>query len=153
MFTKRRDSICVLVKVIFDKKVVSVFLLLLVIVFVDNFLLRPYFSELDIVEHFLFGFMLSETSSRISKVRALRKLVARPTLRLDLLVRLSGFLIIGGLLWESMEYSLFPNFGFTTHPFFTFPITPDNVDGAVDISVGIFGCLSAWYLAKKTGAR
>ena len=153
MVTERSNSISVLCKVMFDKKVVSVFLLLLVIVFVDNFILQPHFSELDIVEHFLFGFVLSETSGKISKIRALGKPVTKPTFRHDLLIRLSGFLIIGGLLWESMEYFLFPKFGVATHPFFAFPITLHNVDGVVDIAVGILGCLSAWYLTKKTGVR
>ena len=142
-------TIDVLCRAVLDKRIVSAFLLLLVVVFVDNALLNPYFSELDILEHFLFGFILSEISNRMTTAMILHKLLPKATMRHDLLARLLGFLIVGGLLWESMEYFLFPAFGVRANPFFTFPITLYNVDGAIDVAVGILGCLIAWYTAKK----
>jgi hypothetical protein len=48
------------------KRVVLPFLLLLAVLFIDHFFVRSVFSELDILEHFIFGFIISEAASRIA---------------------------------------------------------------------------------------
>jgi len=134
-------------------RVVFPFLLLLIIVFIDHFLLRPIFSELDILEHFLFGFIISEAAGRVATSVGIGKWLIKSISKenvpqLDLFIRLLGFLIIGGLLWESLEYFLFPAFGVPCNPFFAFPITLHNIDGTIDVTAGILGCISAWYTAR-----
>ena len=130
-------------------------LLLLLVVFVDHIFLQPIFTELDILEHFLFGFIISEVTHRITASTGIEKWLTKGSSkenvpRLDLFVRLLGFLIVGGLLWESLEYFLFPMFGVRSTPFFTFPITLRNIDGTIDVIVGILGCILAWYTEKGT---
>ena len=110
--------------------------------------------ELDILEHFLFGFVLSECVSKTADSMGLNKLASRKmgwkgSRRADLLLRLLGFFLIGGVLWEFSERFVFPLFGFTADPFFSFPITLSNVDGAVDVVVGALGSVVAWYLKKR----
>lgn len=147
-----------MLKASFSGRVVFPFLLLLIIVFIDHFFLRPIFSELDILEHFLFGFIISEAAGRVATSigtgKWLIKSISKENLpQSDLFVRLLGFLIIGGLLWESLERFLFPAFGVPCNPFFAFPITLHNIDGTIDVTVGILGCMWAWFTAKRTGSR
>jgi hypothetical protein len=137
-----------------DTKLISVGLLLLALVLLDSLFLHPIISELDIPEHFLFGFVLSEFVSKTANSIALDVLLRRKFRRKDpwranLLIRLVGFLLIGGLLWESSERFVFPLFGYKPDPFFSFPITLTNVDGIIDVAVGAIGCFVAWYLAKS----
>ena len=132
------------------KRVILPGFLLLAIFFLDFLFLHPLFSEIDILEHFLFGFVLSELASKSASAVGLDEHLARRFNRgnvhhADLLVRVLGFLLVGGLLWELSERFLFPVFGAEYNPFFTFPITLHNVDGAMDVTVGILGCLMAWY--------
>ncbi len=138
--------------ILLDRRLVSVGFLLLALVFLDFLFLHPIIPELDILEHFLFGFVLSEFVSKIAILVALDELLSRKfgqkKRRVDLLIRLLGFLLIGGLLWESSERFVFPLFGYTPDPFFSFPITLTNIDGMIDVTVGALGCFAAWYLAK-----
>ena len=140
--------------VLLDKRLVSVGCLLLAVVFVDSQLpcgLHPIVKELDILEHFLFGFVLSDFVSKTANSMALIEVLNRKLRRrrVDLLIRLSGFLVIGGILWELSERFVFPLlFGSKPAPFFSFPITPTNIDGTIDVMVGSIGCFIAWYLAK-----
>jgi hypothetical protein len=134
------------------KRVVLPFLLLLAVLFIDHFFMRSVFSELDILEHFIFGFIISEAASRIAIsvgiVEWIRERWSKKNPRtLDLSVRLVGFLVLGGLLWESLECFLFPAFGWQCNPFFASPITLHNVDGTIDVAVGILGCILAWCTA------
>ena len=127
--------------------------LLLAVVFLDFRFLYPIVPELDILEHFLFGFVLSQFSSRVANSMALDELLARrlgqkDPRRVDLLIRLIGFFLIGGLLWEASESFVFPLFGYTPNPFLSFPVTLENIDGMIDVAVGTVACLVAWYLAK-----
>lgn len=145
-----------MLEALFSFRVVFPFSLLLIIVFVDHFFLRPIFSELDILEHFLFGFIISEAAGRVATSVGIEKwLIKRMSKenvrQLGLSIRLLGFLIIGGLLWESLECFLFPAFGVPCNPFFAFPITLHNIDGTIDVTVGILGCILAWYTAERTG--
>jgi len=140
--------------ILLDRRLVSLGFLLLALVFLDFLVLRSIVSELDILEHFLFGFVLSECVSKTADSMGLNKMVSRKvgwkdSRRADLLVRLFGFFLIGGVLWELSERFVFPLFGFTTDPFFSFPITLSNVDGAVDVAVGALGSVVAWYLKKR----
>ena len=128
--------------------------MLLVVVFLDFLFLHPIVPELDTLEHFLFGFVLSQFSSRAAKSMELdeplvRKLRLEDSRRADLLIRLLGFFLMGGLLWEAIELYVFPLFGSRPEPFFSFPITLANIDGTIDVAVGTLGCLLAWYLSKS----
>lgn len=136
-----------------DRRVLLPGFLLLAIVFLDSLFLHPFFSEIDILEHFLFGFVLSESASKSASAVGLDKHLARRLDKgnvhhADLLIRLLGFLLIGGLLWESSERFLFPMFGVKYNPFFTLPITLHNIDGAIDVTVGTLGCITAWLTEK-----
>ena len=140
--------------ILLDKGLVSVGVLLLVVVFLDSLFLHSIVPELDTFEHFLFGFVLSEMASKTAKSMALdeflgKKFGQKNPQRVDLLIRLLGFLLVGGLLWELSERFVFPPlFGSTPYPFFTFPITLTNIDGTIDVTIGVVGCFLAWYLAK-----
>lgn len=145
-------KIWVMIKeVLLDRRVVLSGFLLLLVVFVDFFFLQTTFSEIDILEHFLFGFVLSQLTSNFVRVTGLdRRLIKWSNERIsvsqaDLFVRLLGFLFIGGVLWEGSERFLFPAFGVPYNPFFTFPVTLYNIDGALDVSVGILGSIVSWY--------
>lgn len=145
-----------ILRALFDSRVVFPFLLLLITLFINHFLVRPIFSELDILEHFLFGFVLSEAASQVAAAAGVEEWLAQGAGRihvrqLNLLIRFFGFLLIGGLLWESLEYLLLPAFGVPYNPFFALPITLHNIDGMIDVTVGSLGCLLAWYTAKKRG--
>lgn len=140
--------------ILLDRRLVSAGFLLLAVVFLDFLFLRHIVPELDTLEHFLFGFVLSEFASKTANSMALdelltRKLGQKDPRPVDLLIRLLGFLLVGGLLWESMERFVFPLFGSTPDPFFSFPITLANIDGTIDVTVGVLGCFVAWYLAKS----
>lgn len=143
--------------ILLDKRLISVGFLLLAIVSIDFLLprgLHPILSELDILEHFLFGFVLSELVSKTANSMALDELVSRKfgqkdSRRVDLLIRLLGFLLIGGVLWELSERLVFPLFGSPPNPFFSLPITLTNIDGTIDVTVGALGCFVAWYLRPR----
>lgn len=142
--------------VLLDKRLISVGFLLLAVVFLDFLLpcgLHPIVSELDILEHFLFGFVLSEFVSKTANSIGLVELLGKrfgqkDSRRADLLIRLLGFFLIGGVLWELSERFVFPLLSRSPDPFFTFPITLTNIDGTIDVTVGAVGCFVAWYLAK-----
>lgn len=90
------------------------------------------FSEVDTLQHFLFGFVLSDIANRFSNIVGIQKPLERKlqydSSRANLLVRLPGFLIIEGVFWESTELLVFPHFGTKPDSFFSFPITLENVD-------------------------
>jgi hypothetical protein len=139
-----------------ERRVLLPGLLLLVVVITDWFFLQPLFSELDILEHFLFGFVLSEASSVAAKAASLsgvlgRKLGNWSGLHIDLLVRLSGFFLTGVLIWEGAEYFVFPVFGAERSSFFGVPLTLNTVDGSVDVAAGVLGSLISWFTVHKRG--
>lgn len=139
--------------VLLDRRAVLVGFLLLAVVFLDFLVLHPIFSELDILEHFLFGFVLSECASKSAcsiglDERLTRRFNKWSVRQADLLIRLVGFLLIGGLVWESFERFVSPIFGTPYDPFFTLPLTLRNVDGAMDVTVGTLGCIVAWYVQR-----
>ena len=140
--------------ILLDKRLVSVGCLLLVLVFVDSRLpcgVHPIVSELDILEHFLFGFVLSDFASKVVNSMIVTDEVREKLQRrqVDLLIRFSGFFVIGVILWELSELFIFPLLlGSVPNPFFSFPITLTNIDGAIDVTIGAIGCIIAWHLAK-----
>jgi len=142
--------------ILLDKRLVSVGCLLLALVFLDSQLpcgLHPVISELDTLEHFLFGFVLSDLVSKTASSTVLSGLLKKKfgwenSRRADLLIRLLGFLVIGGLAWELSELFIFPLLGRKPDAFLSFPITLKNIDGTIDVTVGTLGCLVAWHLAK-----
>lgn len=156
----RNKKIWKTVKSIFwDKRLISVGCLLLALVLIDYRLpcgLHPIISELDTLEHFLFGFLLSDFASLTVNSTRLHEMLndkfgQRNSRKTDLLIRLGGFLVIGGLLWELSELFAFPLFGRNPDPFFSFPITLKNIDGTIDVTVGTIGCLIAWHLSRARG--
>ena len=99
-----------------DTRLVSVGFLLLAVVILDFLFLHLIIPELDTLEHFLFGFVLSEFANNTASSLALeelltRKLGQKDSQRVNLLIRLLGFLFIGGLLWEASERFFFPLLG------------------------------------------
>jgi hypothetical protein len=143
--------------ILLDKRLISVGCLLLILVLMDQQLpcgIHPVISELDTLEHFVFGFLLSDFASKTVNFTRVHEMLndkfgQRKSRKRDLLIRLGGFLVIGGLLWELSEIFIFPLFGGPSpDSFFSFPITLKNIDGTIDVTVGIIGCLIAWYLAK-----
>jgi hypothetical protein len=140
--------------ILLDKRLVSLGFLLLVVVFLDFLFLHQIVPELDTFEHFLFGFVLSEFASKTANSMALdellnRKLGQEDSRLVDLLIRLFGFLLVGGLFWELSERFVSPLFGSTPDPFFSFPITLTNIDGTIDVTIGAVGCIVAWCFARS----
>jgi hypothetical protein len=148
----------VIVAIFRDKTLISAIVLLLAVDILDILFLHPIVPELDILEHFLFGFALSELSYRTANSSGLqewltRKIRTKNSQSTNLLLRLTGFFLVGGLLWEASESFLFPMFGYTPNQFFSFPATLANMDGVVDVVVGAVGCFVAWYLARLRLSR
>ncbi|MCW3981954.1 MAG: hypothetical protein NWE81_02400 [Candidatus Bathyarchaeota archaeon] len=132
-----------------DRNVLITGLLLLALLLADILILHRFIPEIDTIEHFLFGFVLSDVSARFAGFygldRRLQKLGISPK-GANLTIRLLGFLLVGGLLWELIELLVFPFFGVPYNPFLAFPPTLRNIDGALDVGVGTLGCLIAWHV-------
>jgi len=132
-----------------DKRLISYFLLLLILHLLGSFFIYELIPEFDIVTHFLFGYMLSEYASKGASSISLHEILTKKLhryrwftktpRRIDLLIRLSGFLLIGGLFWELAELLGSPLIGRAADPFFTFPVTLHNIDGALDVTIGAIG--------------
>jgi hypothetical protein len=142
-----------------DERLVSYGLLLLALHITGMLVLYRIFREFDIVTHSLFGFTISECVSKGARDTGLHetltdklhgnKWFTTSPHRVDLLIRVLGFLLIGGLFWESAEFFLGPLFGRPPDPFFTLPINLRNIDGLMDVTVGMLGTLVAWYKWRR----
>jgi len=142
-----------------DKKLVSYGLFLLALHIAGILLLYRLIPEFDILPHIWFGYVLSEYSSRGAnslnlQLRLTEKFQkhswATASLgQVDFLVRLVGFLLIGGLFWEWSELFFSHLFGIKPDSFFAFPITLCNIDGAIDVSVGVIGATLAFFISTK----
>jgi len=148
----------VIKSMVLDKKLVLYGLLLLALHMAGILLLYEIIPEIDILNHFWFGFVLSEYSSRGANSLNLQLLLAEKfrkhgwatNLRqVDFLVRLAGFLVIGGLLWEGLELFFSPILGIAPDSFFAFPITLRNIDGAIDVTVGVMGAILAFFTTSS----
>lgn len=104
--------------------------------------------EFDNLPHFWFGYVLSEYSSKGATSIGLQNRLGADHNRVDFLIRLVGFLLVGGLLWESAELFLSPVFGIKPDSFFAFPVTLRNIDGALDVTIGAIGA-SVAFLIKR----
>jgi hypothetical protein len=136
-----------LLRIILDRKVLVTGLSLLALLLADILILYRFVPEIDTIEHFLFGFVLSEISIRFARYYSLDKRLAQlgtSSSGANVAIRLVGFVLVGGLLWELIELLVFPLFGVPYNPFLVFPLTLRNVDGALDVGVGVLGCLVAW---------
>lgn len=148
-----------------DERLVSYGLLLLALHITGRLVLYRIFTEFDIVTHFLFGFVISEYVSKGARNIGLHETLAdklhgnkwftTSPRHVDFLIRILGFFLIGGLFWESAEFFLGLLFRRPPYPFFTLPINPRNIDGLIDVTVGMLGTLAAWYklgpVSKKKG--
>jgi len=138
-----------------DKRLILCGLLLSTLHLIGMIILYDIAPEFDLVTHFLFGFVISEYTSRgahsiglhdfLTRKLRIHKQFTRSSRRIDLLIRLSGFLLIGGLMWESAEFFIGPLVWRPADPFFTLPINLHNIDGATDVTIGAVGSIVAWY--------
>lgn len=144
--------------VLTDRRLLLYLLLLLALHLLGVFVLYRPVQEFDNVPHFWFGFVLAEYSSKAARAANLQsRLVAwlrglgwrNASLRqADLLVRLAGFLLIGGLFWEWAEITFSHYLEVESDSFFAFPITLRSIDGALDVFMGIIGVAVAFLLSK-----
>jgi hypothetical protein len=142
-----------------DKRLVFYGLILLALHVSGILLLYRLFSEFDNLPHFWFGFVLSEYSSRGSASLKLQSNLSEKFQKhgwttasfekVDFLVRLAGFLLVGGLFWEWAELFFSPFLGIKPDSFFAFPITLHNIDGALDVTMGIIGATLAFLIDTK----
>ena len=141
-----------------NKKLVFYGLLLLALHIAGIFIFYELLPEIDIINHFWFGYVLSEYSSKgansISlQMRLTEKFrkhgwVTAGFKQVDFLVRLAGFLLIGGLFWEWLELFSSLLLGIVPESFFAFPVTLRNIDGAIDVTVGVIGATLAFLFRK-----
>ena len=142
-----------------DKRLVFHAFLLLALHILGILFAYKLISEYDNVPHFWFGYVLSEYSSRGStsinlQLRLTRKFqkyswTTASFQQVDFLVRLAGFLLVGGLFWEWAELFFSPLLGIRPDPFFAFPITLRNIDGALDVTMGTMGATLAFLIDTR----
>ncbi len=138
-----------------DKKLVYYGLLLLALHIAGILIFYDLIPEFDIINHFWFGYVLSEYSSKGANSLSLQMCLTEKFQKhgwatanfkqVDFLVRLAGFLLIGGLFWEWLELFSSPLLGIVPDSFFAFPITLRNIDGAMDVIVGAIGATLAFF--------
>jgi len=148
----------IIVSILLDKRLVFYGLFLLVIQIVGVLLFYDRIPEYDILPHLWFGYVLSEyTSKGANSLNLQSRLTEKfqqhgwPTAnprRIDFLLRFAGFLLIGGLFWESAELFVSPLIGRVPDSFFAFPITLSNIDGAIDVAVGALGATVAFFIRR-----
>jgi len=145
--------------IVSDKRLVAYGLLLLVLHLMGVLFLYDAVAEYDNAPHLWFGYVLSECSSKAARSVNLQSRLASgfrdssgTTISLqqaDFVVRLLGYLLIGGLFWEGAEIAFSRHLGFRPDSFFAFPITLRNIDGALDVSVGVLGAAVAFIIANR----
>jgi len=155
MPTMTEQILTMIRSILSDRKLISYGLLLLISHLIGIIILYDIVPEFDVATHFLFGFVISKYVSRGAHSIDLHDFLTdklhehewfmRSSRRVDLLIRFSGFLLIGGLLWESAEFFIGPLIWIPSDPFFTLPISLHNIDGAVDVTMGAVGTIVAWY--------
>jgi len=138
-----------------DKKLVFYGLLLLALHIAGILIFYAVLPEIDVINHFWFGYVLSEYSSKGTNSLSLQMRLAEKIRKhgwatpgfeqVDFLVRLAGFLLIGGLFWEGLELFSSLLLGIVPDSFFAFPITLRNIDGAIDVTVGVIGATLTFF--------
>lgn len=147
------------VSIVRDKRLVFYGLFLLILHALGIVVLYRVIPEFDSVPHFWFGYVLSAYSSKAASAIYLQSRLCTGIQKrgwstfsirqADLLLRLGGFLFVGGLLWEWAELAFSHYLGIRPDSFFSFPITLRNVDGALDVSVGTLGAVVAFLVAAR----
>lgn len=142
-----------------NKRLVSYGLILLTLHVAGVLFLYEHVSEFDNVPHLWFGYVLSEYSSvGATSINLQNRLVVKlknqvwttvDFRKVDFLTRLGGFLLIGGLFWEWAERFFSPFFGIKPDSFFAFPITLRNIDGALDVTMGVIGVTLAFLIETR----
>lgn len=142
-----------------DKRLVLYGLFLLILHALGIVVLYRVIPEFDNVPHFWFGYVLSAYSSKAASAVNLQSRLCTgiqergwstfSIRQADLLLRLGGFLFVGGLLWEWAELAFSRYLGIYPDSFFSFPITLRNIDGALDVSVGTLGAIVAFLVAAR----
>lgn len=145
--------------IVCDRRLVFYGLILLALHIMGIVLLYDAVPEFDIVPHFWFGYVLSEYSSKAANSMNLQSRLAATTLRqgrtilgvieADFILRLLGFLLVGGLFWEWAELTFSHYFHRRPDSFFAFPVTLRNIDGFIDVSVGVVGAVIAFLVANR----
>lgn len=153
------DAGTVIKSIVTDKKLVFYGLLLLALHLAGFLFLYKRVPEFDNVPHFWFGYVLSEYSSiGANSIKLQVRLVEEfqrhgwataNHQKVDFLVRLTGFLLIGCLFWEWAELFFSPLIGIRPDSFFAFPITLRSIDGTLDVIVGVIGAAFAFLLKQK----
>ncbi len=153
------QAITVVKAIASDRRLVVYGIVLVVLQAVGTLFLRYLFSEFDMVPHFWFGYVLSEYSSTGANslslqqhwTERLRKAgwSAADWGKTDFVIRLVGFLLIGGLVWESFEVVFNPLVGAPVDSFFAFPITLSSIDGFLDVSIGLVGATLAFLVSSR----
>ena len=146
-----------------DRKLVLYGFVLLTLHAAGVLLFYRLIPEFDNLPHLWFGVTLSEYSSKAADSMQLQlRLVERSSKRgwakttynqADYLIRVCGFLLIGGLLWEWLEIAYSPLLHIRPDSFFSFPITLRNIDGALDVTVGLLGATLAFFVSKRARDR
>jgi hypothetical protein len=142
-----------------DKRLVFYGLFLLVLHALGIVVLYWVIPEFDNVPHFWFGYVLSTYSSKAASAVNLQLRLCTciqkrgwstfSSRQADLLLRLGGFLLAGGLFWEWAELAFSRYFGVRPDSFLAFPITLRNIDGALDVSVGTLGAAVAFLVSTR----
>jgi len=145
-----------------DTRLVFYGLLVLALHSAGILILYNLIPEFDNVAHLLFGYVLSEYSSkgansvslqaRLTEKFQKHRWATANFRKVDFLMRLAGFLLVGGLFWEWAELFFSPLLGIKPDSFFAFPITLSNIDGALDVIVGAIGATLA-FLMKRQAIR
>jgi hypothetical protein len=140
-----------------DKRLVFYGLVLLILHALGIVVLYDVIPEFDNVPHFWFGYVLSAYSSKASSAVNLQSRLCLGIQKrwwttfsirqADLLLRLGGFLLVGGLFWEWAELAFSGYLGIRPDSFLAFPITLHNIDGTLDVSVGTLGAVAAFLVA------
>jgi len=152
------QAVTVIRSIATDTRLVFYGLLLLALHIAGTLFLYRRIPEFDNIPHIWFGYVLSEYSSRgaasIDLQTRLTKRLRKHDLatnfqQMDFVVRLAGFLLIGGLFWELAELFFSPLLGIKPDSFFAFPITLQNIDGALDVATGVIGATLAFLIATK----
>ena len=142
-----------------DQRLVLYGLLLLTLHIAGTLFLYKHISEFDILPHTWFGYVLSEYSSKGATSINLQLCLTEKFQKhgwttasfqqVDFLVRLAGFLLVGGLFLGGGEIFFISLLGIKPDSFFAFPITMRNIDGALDVTVGTVGAMLAFLIDSR----
>jgi len=153
------QAITVVRSIASEKRLVLYGLLLVGLHAAGILLLYRLVSEFDMIPHFWFGYVLSEYSSTGANSMKLQQRLTQKLRKAgwltadlrttDIIIRFGGFLLIGGLIWESLELFFNPLVGVPADSFFAFPITLSTIDGFLDVTIGLVGATLAFLVSSR----